>query len=98
MAGRIARLTPGFRRALRALAIVPGSPRRLALASTISVLAAADALPSATDFVTVHPGRAHVRRVAGQNLRVLYRFDAVDLDVLAVRDAPPVPSDEGSDP
>jgi hypothetical protein len=39
-----------------------------------------------------------VRRVAGQSLWILYRFDDVHLDVLAIRDAPPVPHDEESEP
>jgi hypothetical protein len=49
------------------------------------------AAPSAVE----HPGRAYVRRVPGQNLWVLFRFDATPVDVLTVRDAPPVPFEEG---
>ena len=95
MAGRIARLTPGFRRALHALGIVPGSTRRLALASTIASLSDADVLPSPADFLTdFRPGRAYVRRIAGQNLWILYRFDNDHVDVLAIRDTPPVPLDD----
>ena len=94
MARRIARLTPGFRRAIGILRIVPGSARRLALAATISALARDEILPGAGDFVTeFRPGHAHVRRIGGHNLWILYRFDDVHLDVLAVRDAPPVPSE-----
>jgi hypothetical protein len=52
-------------------------------------------LPGPVDFETVFvPGQAHVRRVHGQNLWVLYRFDDLHVDVLAVRDAPPVPTDD----
>ena len=95
MAGRIARLTPGFRRGLRALGIVPGSGRWLALASSVAALSDATELPARTDFLTeFRPGRAHVRRVASQNLWILYRFDDDHVDVLAIRDAPPVPLDD----
>jgi len=34
-----------------------------------------------------------VRRVLGQNLWVLYRFDATHVDVLTVRSEPPIPVD-----
>ena len=95
MAGRIARLTPGFRRASRALRIVSGTPRSLALGATIAALTRTDALPAPTDFETLfHPGHASVRRVAGHNLWILYRFDAAHVDVLTLREAPPVPTDE----
>jgi hypothetical protein len=52
-------------------------------------------LPGPSDFrTTFHPGSAYVRRIAGRNLWVLYRFDATHVDVLAVRDEPPVPVDD----
>ena len=96
MAGRIARLTPGFRRALHVLGIVPGSAR-IAVASTIAALSDADVLPGRADFLTdFHPGRAHVRRVVGQNLWILYRFDDDHINVLTLRDAPPVPGDDAA--
>ena len=92
---RVARLTPRFRRSLPSFGIVPGSARWRALMSTIRGLSRADALPGHADFLTeFHPGHAQVRRVAGHNLWVLYRFDTIHLEVLAVRDTPPVPVDE----
>jgi len=55
-------------------------------------------LPGRPDFVTTfHPGRAHVRRIVGHNLWVLYRFDAIHLEVLAAKDQPPVPADDGNE-
>jgi hypothetical protein len=56
-------------------------------------LAAAD-LPGAGDFETsFSPGRAHVRRVASQNLWLLYRFDDDFVFVMTARDQPPIPAD-----
>jgi hypothetical protein len=64
--------------------------------ATVGALANAETLPTSMDSETVFaPGRAHVRRVPGQNLWILYRFDATYLDLLAVRDTPPVPVEEG---
>jgi len=55
------------------------------------LLAAGD-LPGAGDFETsFSPGRAHVRRVAGLNLWLLYRFDDQYVFVMTARDQPPVP-------
>jgi hypothetical protein len=61
---------------------------------TLAALSNADTLPGPVDFETsLHPGRAYVRRVPGQNLWILYRFDETHLDVLTVRAEPPVPAD-----
>lgn len=55
---------------------------------------AAGNLPGAGDFETsFSPGRAHVRRVGGYNIWVLYRFDAEHVFVLTARSEPPVPLD-----
>jgi hypothetical protein len=60
----------------------------------VRAIADAPTLPGPVDFETEFaPGRAYVRRVSGENLWVLYRFDAIYLDVLAVRGDPPVPVD-----
>src|SRR5688572_15000736 len=40
------------------------------------------------------PGRAHVRRAPGQNIGLLYRFDADHVFVITARAEPPVPLDE----
>jgi hypothetical protein len=62
--------------------------------ATIGAITGADGLPGPVDFETEFaPGRAHVRRVAGQNLWVLFRFDATHVDVLTVRSDPPVPAE-----
>lgn len=53
-------------------------------------------LPSPGDVETTFaPGRAFVRRVGGQNLWIWYRFDEVHVELITVRDEPPVPSDDG---
>jgi hypothetical protein len=57
-------------------------------------LAAGD-LPGAGDFETsFSPGRAHVRRVPGHNLWLLYRFDDQHVFIMTARGDPPVPIDE----
>jgi hypothetical protein len=54
-------------------------------------------LPRVGDYETVFaPGRAQVRRVAGQNLWILYRFDDEHVFILTARGHPPVPVDEDS--
>ena len=96
LARRIPRLSASLKRGLLKLGVAPRSARFRAVFATVGALANADTLPAAMDAETVFPpGRAYVRRVAGQNLWVLFRFDATHLDVLAVRDAPPVPFEEG---
>jgi hypothetical protein len=89
-------MTPGYRRAVRALGVVNGSPAGVAIGATIMALAKAVELPGPADArTTFHPGLANVRRVPGRNFWILYRFDEVYVEVLSLRDAPPVPHDEG---
>jgi hypothetical protein len=72
--------------------LVAGSTPLHAVLVTIRAIADADVLPGPIDFETdFAPGRAYVRRVSGQNLWVLYRFDARHVDVLNVRSDPPIP-------
>lgn len=79
---------------MRRLGLGLGSPTQRSVLATVRALADADALPGRADFETTFaPGRAHVRRVSGQNLWVLYRFDASHVDVITVRSEPPVPLD-----
>jgi hypothetical protein len=40
------------------------------------------------------PGHAHVRRVPGQNFWIWYRFDDEHVDILTLKNEPPVPEDE----
>ena len=76
------------------LGLTAGSPELRQVLATVGTLGSSAVLPGPTDFETKFgPGRAHVRRVPGRNLWVLYRFDATYLDVLALRDDPPVPVD-----
>jgi hypothetical protein len=91
---RIPRLSVGFARTKRRLGLAPSSPAFKSVLATVRAIADASALPGPADFETEFaPGRAHVRRVPGQNLWLLYRFDATYVDVLAVRSDPPVPAD-----
>jgi len=77
---------------MRKLGLAPGSPGQRSVLATVRAIAEADVLPGPADFATdFAPGRARVRRVSGHNLWVLYRFDAIHVDVLTVRNQPPVP-------
>ena len=79
---------------MRRLGMAPGSTAQRSVLATVRAIADADALPGPADFETAFaPGLAQVRRVSGQNLWVLYRFDATHVDVLTVRNDPPVPAD-----
>jgi hypothetical protein len=91
---RVPRLSVGFVRSKRRLGLAPGSAGLRRVLATISAIADADVLPGPIDFETEFaPGRAHARRVSGQNLWVLFRFDAAHVDVLTVRSEPPVPAE-----
>jgi hypothetical protein len=95
LAQRIPRLSATLKRGLLDRGIAQRSARFRAVFVTVGALANADVLPAAMDSETLFPpGRAHVRRVSGQNLWILFRFDVTYVDVLAVRDAPPVPFEE----
>jgi len=62
--------------------------------AAIGALANADTLPGLGDFETgFSPGRAHVRRVPGHNVWLLYRFDDDHASILQARDEPPTPID-----
>ncbi len=95
LARRIPRLSATLKRGLLKLGVAPLSARFRAVFAAVGALSSAEKLPVSGDFETVFsPGRAYVRRVPRQNLWILYRFDALYVDVLTVRDAPPVPLDE----
>lgn len=95
MARRVAHLSTTFRRSVIELGLPPGSPGFRAVFATVASLANAYELPgSADDETTFAPGRAFVRRVAGRNIWILYRFDADHVFALSTRDEPPVPIDE----
>lgn len=65
-----------LKRSLLKLRLKRGSPQYRALFATIRAVANADVLPGPADFETTFaPGRAFVRRVQGQNLWILYRYD-----------------------
>jgi len=94
VAGRLLQISSTFRRSVQRLGVQAGSPAYRAVSGTMRALAT-DELPGAGDYETTFaPGRAHVRRVSGQNLWILYRFDDEHVSVMTVRDQPPVPVDE----
>jgi hypothetical protein len=94
LARRIPRLSATLKRGLLKLGIAPRSPRFRAVFATVGALANAETLPAPADSETIFPpGQAYVRRVPGQNLWILFRSDATHIDMLAVRDAPPIPVD-----
>ena len=73
----------------------PNTAPYRAVFAAIGALEDAEALPGPGDYETrFAPGRAHVRRVPGHNVWLLYRFDADHVSVLTARKAPPVPADD----
>lgn len=94
MARRVARLSTTFRRSVIELGMEPGSPGFRAVFATLAALANAEELPGAGDDETRFGlGRAFVRRVAGRNAWILYRFDDDHVFAVTTRGAPPVPID-----
>jgi len=95
LAGRIPRLSTTFRRTLAAIGVRPSTAPYRGVFTAIGALGAVEALPGMGDYETrFTPGRAHVRRVPGQNVWLLYRFDADHVFVITARAQPPVPLDE----
>jgi hypothetical protein len=63
--------------------------------AAIGGLANADRLPGVADGETrFAPTRAFARRVTGQNVWILYRFDDEHVYVMTARGEPPVPLDD----
>ena len=87
---RALRLTRRFFRSRRHL-IVPGTLPAAALAGTLARLMAGP-LPKPHDFEALAPivGVAWVRRVPNLDLWVFFRFDDLEVTVLAVTSRPPV--------
>lgn len=72
-----------------------GSPGYHAVSATTRALQRAENLPGAGDYETAFaPARAYVRRVPGQNIWLLYRFDDQHVTVMTARNQPPVPTDD----
>jgi hypothetical protein len=74
----------------------PGSDRAVAIARTIRSLTDASELPGPADFeaVATPQGRAWVRRIAGRNLWLWYRFNDDEVILVTVTTEPPLPVDE----
>lgn len=78
-----------------AMGVQPRSASSRAVFATIGALGDAESLPGPGDFETrFAPGRAHVRRVPGHNVWILYRFDTDHVFVITVRAEPPVPAED----
>lgn len=93
VADRILRVSTTFRRSVERLGIKAGSPAYRAVSAAMRALATGT-LPGAGDFGTAFaPAHAHVRRVSGANVWLLYRFDDAHVFLLTARGEPPVPSD-----
>jgi hypothetical protein len=93
VAARTLRISTTFRQSVAKLGVLAGTPAYRAVSSTMRALAAGD-LPGPGDFETpFSPGKAHVRRVAGQNVWLLYRFDDRFVFLMTARDQPPVPTE-----
>jgi hypothetical protein len=94
VAGRVLHVSTTFRRSLTTLGVRAGSPGYRAVSATLHALASGN-LPGAVDYETrFTPGTAHVRRVPGHNLWILYRFDDARVFVMTSRRQPPVPLEE----
>jgi hypothetical protein len=90
---RILRVSTTFRRSVERLGVRAGSPAYRAVTAAMRALASTD-VPGPGDYDTSFaPARAHVRRVAGQNVWLLYRFDEHHLFILTARGQPPVPAE-----
>jgi hypothetical protein len=92
---RRVRLTSWFTREV-ARVLPQRSTRGQALGRTLAALANAPRLPGPQDFeATTRPvGRAWVRRVAGRNLWVWYRFDEHEVALATITTDPPLPLEE----
>jgi len=94
VARRVPRLSTTFRRRLDGLGVRAGTKEYRAVFATISAMESGT-LPGAADHeCEFSPGRAYVRRVAGHNLWILYRFDDEHVFVMTARSQPPVPVGE----
>jgi hypothetical protein len=93
VADRILRVSTTFRRSVERVGIMAGSPAYRAVTAAMRALASAN-VPGPGDYETSFaPARAHVRRVSGQNVWLLYRFDEQHLFILTARGHPPVPAE-----
>lgn len=93
MAERVPRLSATFRRSLATAGVRPETPAFQAVFATLQSLTTAPDLPGPADTeIHFNPGRAHARRVRGQNLWLLYRFDAQHLYAMTTCTEPPMPA------
>jgi hypothetical protein len=85
------RLGPLFAFSRADAGVVAGTPRGRRLGAALMALASAESLPGPLDVEheLVRGQSAWVRRVTSENLWLLYRFDDVEVRVLAVSAPPP---------
>ncbi len=94
VAGRVLRVSTTFRRSVTRLGFRAGSPGYRAVSGALRALTSSD-LPGGGDYETPFaPGTAHVRRVPGHNVWILYRFNDDHVFLMTARSQPPVPLDE----
>jgi len=75
------------------LGVRAGSPAYRAVTAAMRALASTN-VPGPGDYETsFSPARAQVRRVSGQNVWLLYRFDEQHLFILTALGQPPVPAE-----
>jgi hypothetical protein len=90
---RVLRVSATFRRSVEQLGVRTGSPVYRAVTAAMRALASSQ-VPGPGDYETSFaPTRAQVRRVTGQNVWLLYRFDERHLFILTARGQPPVPTE-----
>jgi hypothetical protein len=93
VAERVLRVSTTFRRSVEQLGVRAGSPTYRGVTTAMRSLASSK-VPGPGDYETSFaPGQAHVRRVTGQNVWLLYRFDEQHLFILTARGQPPVPAE-----
>jgi len=93
VARRVPRLSTTFRRRLDGIGVRAGTLAYRAVFATIRALETGTLPGAADDETEFSPGRAFVRRVPGNNLWVLYRFDDDHVFIMTARNEPPVPVD-----
>jgi len=92
VADRILRVSATFRRSIERLGIKAGSSAYRAVSAALRTLPTRE-LPAPDDFETAFaPTHAHVHRVSGINVWLLYRFNDRYLFLLTARGEPPIPA------
>lgn len=95
LVGRLPRLSTTFKRSLVKLGVLPRTSRHRAVGAAVQSLVRAEVLPAPADAPTAFGrGRAFVRRVARENLWIVYKVSDQYVDLLTVQAEPPLPADD----